>query len=418
MAGIAIIGAGVAGCSAAASLRRHGFAGSVHLIEMGRGPGGRCGSRRSRRDPHLVLNHGSPWFRLGEAATTLTAPLLQGGWLVRRTLREGCSSGGDPVAADARAGSLPEVLQGRDGNDALCRGLLAGLDPPVAARYGQLVSRLELDRSGTWWLRDREDQAVGQADGLVISSSLPAHPRGCRSFGWSQPPLRAAAGSLARQGSPQQRQAVPRLERALDVLAAQSCLPRITLLELLSGQAARAWWDLPFDRIRFEASLAAAEPPPELTAVVIQRQPDGRVGLVWHASPVFSRRHASLVPEGSAAAGLLGGGARTAGTGASEEASVMAELDHARERVLRRWPSPLRQTPSWRRLMRWGAAMPDGTGLPEELQRHRPLRLVFCGDGMAGEGFGRVEGALLSGEAVGCRWREWLGEPCVPGNEA
>ena len=57
-----------------------------------------------------------------------------------------------------------------------------------------------------------------------------------------------------------------------------------------------------------------------------------------------------------------------------------------------------------RQLMRWGAAFPiasgDQPGLPADLSLCPASRIGFCGDAIAGPGFGRVEGALRSAEAL------------------
>ena len=60
-----------------------------------------------------------------------------------------------------------------------------------------------------------------------------------------------------------------------------------------------------------------------------------------------------------------------------------------------------------RQLMRWGAAFPiatgDQPGLPADLSLCPASRIGFCGDAAAGPGFGRVEGALRSAEALAKR---------------
>jgi predicted NAD/FAD-dependent oxidoreductase len=50
--------------------------------------------------------------------------------------------------------------------------------------------------------------------------------------------------------------------------------------------------------------------------------------------------------------------------------------------------------------MRWGAAFPLQPGLPPGLAFCRRSRVGFCGDYLAGVGFGRVEGALRSAERL------------------
>ena len=51
-------------------------------------------------------------------------------------------------------------------------------------------------------------------------------------------------------------------------------------------------------------------------------------------------------------------------------------------------------------LMRWAAAFPVAPGLPPSLRLCPLSRVGFCGDYLAGEGFGRIEGALHSAEQL------------------
>ena len=57
---LAVIGAGLSGCALVAALRRRGWQGTIQILEAGRGPGGRCATRRRRDDPLWRLDHGSP----------------------------------------------------------------------------------------------------------------------------------------------------------------------------------------------------------------------------------------------------------------------------------------------------------------------------------------------------------------------
>jgi len=47
-------------------------------------------------------------------------------------------------------------------------------------------------------------------------------------------------------------------------------------------------------------------------------------------------------------------------------------------------------------IMKWRASQPSGLGVPLSLQFSRKYRIGFCGDWFEGEGFGRIEGAILS----------------------
>eukprot|EP00292_Cryptomonas_paramecium_P017760 CAMPEP_0113665304 /NCGR_PEP_ID=MMETSP0038_2-20120614/2231_1 /TAXON_ID=2898 /ORGANISM="Cryptomonas paramecium" /LENGTH=109 /DNA_ID=CAMNT_0000580643 /DNA_START=80 /DNA_END=405 /DNA_ORIENTATION=+ /assembly_acc=CAM_ASM_000170 len=62
---VAVIGAGIAGCSAARVMKDAGA--DVEVFEMGFGPGGRMASRKTREVPGLSINHGAPFFSVNDA---------------------------------------------------------------------------------------------------------------------------------------------------------------------------------------------------------------------------------------------------------------------------------------------------------------------------------------------------------------
>ena len=47
-------------------------------------------------------------------------------------------------------------------------------------------------------------------------------------------------------------------------------------------------------------------------------------------------------------------------------------------------------------IMNWRASQPSGIAVPLSLQFNRKYRIGFCGDWFAGDGFGRIEGSILS----------------------
>jgi len=46
--------------------------------------------------------------------------------------------------------------------------------------------------------------------------------------------------------------------------------------------------------------------------------------------------------------------------------------------------------------MKWRASQPSGLAVPLSLQLSRKYRIGFCGDWFEGDGFGRIEGSILS----------------------
>jgi len=390
-ASLAVVGAGVAGCAVVAGLRQQGWLGSLSLWEMGRGPGGRSSARRSRQDPDLHINHGAPCFNLDSAALELAPPrllkpLLAGGW-IEPWCGVMASLGVDgslhpPLDSPLGRGQL---FQGRGGMDQLCGGLLAlgdQLGPPIERHFGTLVRHLSVTPAGRWRLQDAGGQLLDEVDWLVLSSTLLAHPRALLVLGWQVIPLLEVARQLQD----------PQLDHALATIGSIRSVARSALLLVSGADAARHWQQLPFRLLEFD-------PPAQqrfgLSRLSIQPLEDGRCVVVAHSSTVVAEEHLGVYGSRSAIALQLGAG----GAGEREQ-QLIAWLSEALQQALADHLEPGLIGAADRQLMRWGAAFPLQPGLPDALQLCAGSRIAFCGDAMAGPGFGRVEGAWRSGEAL------------------
>ena len=380
---IAVIGAGVSGCAFVAQLRRLGYTGALSLWETGRGPGGRASTRRSRQDHGLRIDHGAPLLNItGATEPLLLQPLLAGGWIEpwpgliaqlqgEATLR--------PGQADALG--LGQLYRGRGGMDHLCKGLLSLAGDAWQPHYGTLVRHLDC-KDGVWQLLGREGELLGQAHWLVLSSTLLAHPRSRQIFGWQEVPLKQAAERLGDL----------RLEHALTVIAGIRTEARSNLLVLLEATAAGPWSTLPFSLLHFDA---AAQQRWGLQRITVQPLADGRCAVVAHSSHSFAADHLDVYGTHSAVARML-----QLPPDEGREDTVIAALTTALEQVMAPWLPGLDLAAADRQLMRWGAAFPLAPGLPSELRCCPSSRVGFCGDFIAGVGFGRLEGALRSGEQL------------------
>jgi hypothetical protein len=393
-ASLGVIGAGVAGCALAASLRRQGWPGWIGLWEAGRGPGGRASSRRSRHDQGLCLDHGAPLFNLSAGpAPALLAPLRSGGWIEPWTGRSADLDG----TGQLRLPSLDPRLQGElwhgcGGMDRIAQGLLALAEScgPVERHWGHRVRRLERRPGGGWRLVNDDGEELAEVDWLVLSGSLLAHPRACELLDWSEVPLQAVA---ARSEDPQ-------LQQAVAAIGAIGWEARSNLLLMVPATLAEPWRALPFQLL---ACNAEAQGRWGLRRLSVQPLPDGRCALVAHSSAAFAARHRNVFGSGSAIALARGV------PDAAAEAAVLDALGEALREVVAPW-IPAEQAAEAlaageRRLMRWSAAFPVTPGLDPSLRLCPASRLGFCGDYVAGPGFGRLEGALRSGEALAAELR-------------
>ncbi|MEB3234785.1 MAG: NAD(P)-binding protein [Cyanobacteriota bacterium] len=390
---LTIVGAGVAGCALVAALRRQGWTGSIVLIESGRGPGGRGATRRSRHDSGLHINHGAPLFNLrGDGAGAPVAALVQalhrGGWI------RPCQ---DPIRSLDDEGQIGPALddgfsdgalwQGQGAMDQLAQGLLQLAAPhpgTTTLRFGTLVRRLQPSPEG-WTLLDGQDQVLAQSRWLVLSGTLLAHPRCQQVFGWDGVPLQQAAAALGD----------PLLDEAAAALALMKASASSNLLLSLPPELARIWREQPWRLLQFNPQ---AQRRWGLRRVSLQQHAGGRWAVVAESSAAFAEEHLNVYGSRSSAAQLLG-----AAPSAAEETAAIAALEQALQNAL-----GLPTAGAERQLMRWGAAFAQPPGLAKALQLCPDSRIGFCGDFVATEGFGRIEGAIASAMALAAQLKDAL----------
>ena len=367
---LAIIGAGLSGCALVAALRARGFGGSILVLEAGRGAGGRASTRRRRDDPLWRLDHGSPTLSFSQqpqaALAALLAPLIAQGVLV--------PDPGEVVGLDLGSGALQLVAppehpllsgprwRGMPTMAAVAEALLAVGGGATTTRFGVRIRSLEHGPQG-WWL----DQTI-RACTLVLSGTLLAHPRSLAMLGWPEVPLRVALP----EGED------PCLDQTLRAIAAMQASVRWNLmLELPPLAAAQAFaqavavprqiWLTPQAQQHFGVER-----------LVLQRQRDGRLGLVVH--------------------GLDGGAAITPAKQPELLRQQEQRLRALLPQLLGPWPDLQASLAQAQVLgvMRWGAAQPFAPGLAPPLQWCAQSRVGFCGDWIAGPGFAMAEGAIQS----------------------
>ena len=386
---LAVIGAGVSGCALVARLRQLGYAGAIDLWETGRGPGGRASTRRSRQDPGLRIDHGAPFFNVVAAPPpVLLEPLQASGAVVPWTGRVALLRGERDLQLDRHdALSTGALFTGHGGMDRIGAALLElaqTVGPaPVSTHFSTLVRHLAHTPSGGWQLFDRQGELLGQADWLVLSGTLLAHPRTQLIFGWPDVPLKQAAASIGDL----------QLEHALTTIAGIRSEARSNLLVVLDAEAAEPWRRLPFQLVAFDA---AAQQRWGLRRVSVQPLEDGRCAVVAHSTNAFAADHLDVYGSRSAIAKML-----DLPPGAGREDTVISALTEVLDQAM----SPHLGAPSGlvqadRQLMRWGAAFPVAPGLPSQLSLCRQSKVGFCGDYITGPGFGRIEGALRSAERL------------------
>ncbi|MEN9766325.1 MAG: hypothetical protein RLZZ32_285, partial [Cyanobacteriota bacterium] len=255
---------------------------------------------------------------------------------------------------------------------------------------GTLVRHLEATSNG-WTLRGQQGETLLHCGWLVLSGTLLAHPRCQTVFGWDDVPLQVAADQSGDR----------QLQQACKVLAAMPSMASSNLLLNLPASIAAAWRQQPWRLLQFNG---AAQERWGIRRVSLQALARERWGVVVESSQAFAARHLGVYGSRSSAAQVLG-----AAPHAQAEAAVIESLDQAVQNAL-----GLSTAGADRQLMRWGAAFPQGQGLSPVLSLCPSSRIGFCGDAIGGLGFGRVEGALRSAEALAEHLKTVINRPAHP----
>ena len=367
---LAVIGAGLSGCSLIGRLLQLQSAFNIAVVEAGRGPGGRAASRRRRDLNGWLLDHGAPGFALSHSLSdgmdALLSPLRSTG-VLQQDNRSVLSL---DVEAGLSAATNPEACpnggwwHGRPCMARICEALIESVGSAQLSR--QFETRVRwLERRNDHWLLENEDRSWSlRARRLVLSGTLLAHPRSLKMLAWDDVPLRSAVAEGVDVG----------LDTVLSQLQRSQAEVRWNLmvdlgvLELNSDELPSQIWLNDAARKRWKVER-----------LVLQPQSNGRWGLVVH--------------------GLDSGEAIT-------PQSHDRLLDQEQKRLVSLLPELLRALPVVSAalkqatplgVMRWGASRPLNHPLDPELQWCPTSAVGFCGDWIKGPGFGTAEGAIRSG---------------------
>ena len=380
---IAILGSGMAGASAARHLALSipDRLGRITLHEIGRGPGGRAATRKSRSLPAFRVNHGAPYADITTAQGQALMASLDGA-------AEAYT--GQRVRLDAETGEIHRnqhdegvsLVTGAGGEMAqIAEGLLRDAHgdvlAPIETRFTRMVRGLtrEPADNGQWQLTDKQGETIGRADWLVVAGSGVAHPRWSETFGGEPPLVGAAQGVNDR-----------RLDEALAVIAEQTAAPVLTVFFYLTGEAARPWLALGLNDVVVAGHSRIAK-------LSIQPAGEGGCSVVLYSTSDYARDNAGVHGASSSAARVGG-----ANSSADREGVIIEDLLAA----LGELPAMPVVDPAacafGPLLHRWGNAFPLGEPLPRALAVCPDARVAFCGDYVATDArMGSVESALLSG---------------------
>jgi len=415
---VAVIGAGVAGSTFAFELSRRARAAGVpaprvELFEMGRAPGGRASTRRTREFPTFAADHGAPFFhasdlnvlallqRLQQISPPAVEPFHRAEIVDVRATRSTatttwvttsrsakCKEGSSAQANDVSGSSFV----GRPTMAGLCEQMVKSSG--ATTRFQTVVRRVEWQANECVWELGGGDsglEPLGAFDVLCVASATPAHTRWSSVFGGEPPVVRAA--ELLKTPN-------PALEEALRKISAVKAKPVLALVLAFDGAAASAWNALPW-------TVAEVHGDDVLGRVIIGRHgaAQGLISLVLHSTHEFAMHHASAGYGRGSAAERIGGASKGCSDAREQvEQSLLESLARVGVPAWVRAEHASRDSAVYGPLMhRWGGALPERPALTHSAAVIPALKLVFAGDYVGeevsakGEELSFVERALSSG---------------------
>ncbi|MEM7046735.1 MAG: FAD-dependent oxidoreductase [Pseudomonadota bacterium] len=249
MTRLAIIGAGLAGLTAAILLRER--AAHITIFEKSRGLGGRMATRRA--DP-FIFDHGAQFFTAKTPAfQAFIAPMIEAGVLQRWDARFTEFEGPRAVATRTWGADYPHYVPS-PGMNAMGAYLARGLD----IRKDQRIVKTRRDsKAGAWHLTDETSTESGPFDWLICAIPAPQAVQilpSCFAHALENVPMRACFSLMLGFDTPLSLEFDAALVREMDIswISANSSKPGRKNPFCLLVHSTNRWAQLHIDQNREE----------------------------------------------------------------------------------------------------------------------------------------------------------------------
>jgi predicted NAD/FAD-dependent oxidoreductase len=365
-----IVGGGISACVFVSKFLQSNLTKKVALIEAGRGLGGRSSTRISKKFKGWELNHGAPNLNIVNIKNNL---------LLRNYIDELLANNFIKID-DSETFYLDENCNFEELNNSL---FSYGVNYRSVFTMGQLSQNIlnfnnlrdkidfyfqtlivELEFNNNEWILTSRTGEKFKSKYLICSSNLLLHKRSLKILNINQIPLRKAIPKNEDK----------KIDLLLNFLCKQSFIPRFTFL--IYTNANYNYKDCYSKKYRYFALNKKLENKYKFERVIFQRQENNNLGIVVHSknidffnSDIYANDKDSFKQKIFANFNELFKGN-----------SLINQLT-CKEKIS---------------IMKWRASQPTGCAVPLSLQFSKKYRVGFCGDWFEGEGFGRIEGSILS----------------------
>ena len=367
---IAIIGGGISSCVFASTYIKHGFNGRIAIIETGRDLGGRSSTRNSLINKGWKLNHGAPSFNITNLSNNkLLKKFIQE--LLDSNIIESDSSDLNKLGEKSKL--ISQIYSSfYEGENYISKSSMSELNHKIISLnnirnqidhyFKTLIVGLEF--KDTHWILTSSKGYKFKAKFLVCTSNLLLHKRSLNILEINHIPLRKAI--------PKNRD--DKIDKIISLLKEQTYIPRLTFM--IYTNANYIYKDNYKKRYRYFLLNKILEKKFKFERIVFQKQKNNKLGIVIHT------RNIELI----------------------NEYFESKNAQKFKNNLVLQFNKLFDEDPKINKIedfqdisiMTWRASQPDGIGIPEYLQLCENYNVGFCGDWFAIEGFGRIEGSILS----------------------
>ena len=365
-----IIGGGISACVFATKYLKNNITKKVGLIEIGRGLGGRSSTRISKKFEGWKLNHGSPNFNISNSKNNLLLKryideLLENKYIkiddsdifflnedsnLETIKKSEFSCGVNYLSLDSMSELSKKIIESNN------------LNEKIDFFFETLIVDMKFNDKG--WLLTSKNGDKFKYKYLICSTNLLLHKRSLKILNVNQIPLRKAIPINNDK----------KIDLLLNFLEEQTFIPRLTFLIYTNENY--SFKDFYSKKQRYFYLKNNLEKKYRFERIIFQLQDNNKLGIVVHS------KNADLM---------------NSYLNAKDE-------DVFKQKIITNFNKLFEENSEVNKLtldenisiMKWRASQPSGLAVPLSLQFSRKYRIGFCGDWFEGDGFGRIEGSILS----------------------
>ena len=368
---LAIIGGGISSCVFASTHIKNGFKGRIAIIENGRNLGGRASTRVSFSNSGWQLNHGSPNFNISNSTNNRLLKTFIQELLDSKIIQLDLS---DIIELDGESIENKKINSYfYSGQNYISNTSMSDLSQKIISHnnlrnqvdYFFQTLIVKLDYENNSWILTSKNGCIFKTKFLICSSNLILHRRSLDILNINQIPLRKAIPINHDK----------KIDSILNLLNEQEYIQRLTFL--IYTKSNYCYKDNYKKKFRYFLLSKLLENKFKFERIIFQKQIKDQLGIVLHT------RNIEFI----------------------NEYFQCQNKEIFKNKLLEKFNQIFDKNPYINKLidyqdtsiMSWNASQPSGLGIPENLQVCENFNIAFCGDWFAFEGFGRIEGAILSG---------------------